>query len=71
MHRCYRHIKDYKKYLNLKMATDTSGNREKIRFTKEKTKVLVKSHNKIQRQMAEKIEIKPQIDTYALPFILI
>ncbi|OUP74846.1 hypothetical protein B5F08_11780 [Anaeromassilibacillus sp. An172] len=71
MHRSYRHIKDYKKYLNLKIATDTSGNREKIRFTEEKTKGLVKSHNKIQCQMAERIEIKPQIDTYTLRFILI
>lgn len=61
MHRYYRHIKDYKKYLNSKIASDTSGDREKIRFTKEN----VKNHNKIQRQMAEGIEVKPQIDTYA------
>ena len=61
MHRSYRHIKDYKKYLNSKIATDTSGDREKIRLIKEN----VKNHNKIQRQMAEGIEVKPQIDTYA------
>lgn len=38
MHRSYRHIKDYKKYLNSKIATDASGDREKIRFTKENVK---------------------------------
>lgn len=52
MHRCYRHIKDYKKYLNSKTATDISEDREKIEFIKEKTKWLVKLHKKIQGQLA-------------------
>ena len=67
IHRSYRHIKDYKKYLNLKIATDTSGDRKKIGFIKEKTKGLVKRDNRIQCQIAEG---KPQIGTYAHRFIL-